>query len=130
MRLNSLPCELLAVIFEYSNVWRERFTRDVLPELNHGWRWIGVADAEYCTRCYYFGNAACGACEEVDLVSYREFVKQCSDILKDHNVNYYHPWFVFEYLYPEVSSLMDEDAMYLKHEQLLDQVKYCVPLIE
>ncbi len=59
--------ELITMIEEFSgSYWRPRFSNDVLPELNQGWRWTAFdyvstrfPEGSWCGNCYFYGHNNC-----------------------------------------------------------------------
>ncbi len=83
-----LPSSLISLIYEFSdqeNQIKRRFTNDVLPCINKGWRVVGIKDGRKCNNCYSYGSingSGCGndpeICDlsyggEFDIMSYEEY---------------------------------------------------------
>jgi hypothetical protein len=108
-----LPVDICNSIFEYTGEtesWKHRFSMDVLSEINHGWRWVGIGCDEhnwepcecdintltYCSNCFTYGTALC----HHDMwahVSFKQVIQQGSH--PDVNAQPYLPWEVFSYFH-------------------------------
>lgn len=57
------------------NPWKERFTNDVLTQIDKGWRYVGWYDVCIpCLNCYSFGPDLC-IHDDWDFINYENFNK-------------------------------------------------------
>lgn len=85
--LGKLPYDCVNLISEFSghsggteksNVWKRRFTHDVLPKVDKGYKVVGVwlknNEPEKCLNCYVYGDQSeiglCANCEADDISQY------------------------------------------------------------
>ncbi len=121
-----LPDAIVSHIMDYiPNEWNHRFTSDVLPEIELGWRWVGKWNDLICTRCYCFGWEACGCYISVQLglASYPEFISKCNSGYD--TINIYFPWAIFKHLHPEMDTL-DDSPLYTAYWGNYAMIKYTV----
>jgi len=88
-KIFDVASEVLTIIedfaLDYNKYWKNRFTQDVLPLINKGYRLVVYNHDEnetyYCTNCYAYGlDGACSNCwyysprtEDMRHMSYEEF---------------------------------------------------------
>lgn len=81
-----IPDHAMNLIYEFSGLWKTRFTNDVLPEINKGYRLVGlVCDAHRynplicdcdmqmmipCANCYSYG--ACSNHTHYEMISFED----------------------------------------------------------
>jgi len=73
-----LSADVESMIMDYlPNPWKHRFTTDVLPCLDKGWKLVGFEeDGACCGSCYIDGEEMCGMCDpsQREMVSYSKFM--------------------------------------------------------
>ncbi len=107
-----LPSEICNTIMDYAGVtehWKQRFSADVLTQINNGWRWVGIGcdlhmwsgtcDCQYlqcCPNCFTYGTGNCRH-TQWEYVSYQDNILRNSH--PDIMAQPYLPWEVFSYFH-------------------------------
>ncbi|KAG2983949.1 hypothetical protein PC128_g20053 [Phytophthora cactorum] len=117
--LNSLPVDILEAVYDMAGIadyWKRRFSNDVLTQINHGYRLVGLdcyyhygevceCPREICSNCYSYGTVGCYHTKWA-VVSYEGMIRSRhhSTFMREHM---YLPWEVFSYFYPTDDEYME-----------------------
>lgn len=111
--IDFLPIDICNSILDFTGEtenWKHRFSTDVLVEINHGWRWVGIGCDEhfwqscdcdkntftYCANCFSYGTDLCNH-DTWEHVSFKQVIQQGSH--PDVGAQPYLHWEVFSYFH-------------------------------
>lgn len=111
--------ELIEAFADTHSYWVSRFTEDVVPFLNKGWRLTGVDNNIPCSNCYVYSGTSseCYQHDEIRPVSFNE-IKKVSPCMERFDT--YNEWYVREYL----EMLKEEDELKRIYDQFGDPIDF------
>lgn len=140
------PTAITSLIYEFSGVqqqWKTRFSNDVLPSINKGYRLVGMICSahEYieqhvecdcverypCANCYSYGIKLCRH-DRYDSISYEEIKPHHSDLVRNPYIPYEH-WNYFAGKYFHIFDTLE----YWRNQDAYNVTTYSdtvVPLLE
>lgn len=80
--LNSDVVNLIMDFTDYTNFWKRRFTFDVLPYIDKGYRMVYFNDLGVCWNCYHYTCPCSNNCNQYNnnnckIIDYNEYKQDC-----------------------------------------------------